>query len=315
LIHVVSRSLLLLLVAVVLTGCGEGETRSPGRSGEVAGVRVVARAQVGHRLLDLTIRSPALGTTAKVRLLTPDGWSPGTRQRWPQLWLLHGCCDTYESWSRDTDIARLKALRRVLVVMPDGGKAGFYSNWRKGPRWETFHLTELRALLEHDFGAGTPRAVAGLSMGGYGAMAYAARHPGLFDAAASFSGVLTPRQNPGLVRGIALLGGGDPDDLWGSPTAHRRTWKAHDTMSLAARLRGTRLFVSSGNGQAGPFDDPGAQDATEAALIRQNVAFARRLGRLNLRATIDLYGRGTHTWPYWERELHRALPLLLGRVP
>jgi hypothetical protein len=47
-------------------------------------------------------------------------------------------------------------------------------------------------------------------------------------------------------------------------------------------------FVSSSNGQAGPFDDPGVQDTTEAALIRQNVAFARRLGRLKLRATIDL---------------------------
>jgi diacylglycerol O-acyltransferase / trehalose O-mycolyltransferase / mycolyltransferase Ag85 len=315
LIPVVSRSLVLLLIALVLTACGGGETRSSSQSPGVAGARVVARTQVGPRLLDLTIRSPALGTTARVRLLTPDGWRPGTRQRRPQLWLLHGCCDTYESWSRDTDIAQLKALRRVLVVMPDGGKAGFYSDWRKGPAWETFHLTELRALLERDFGAGTPRAVAGLSMGGYGAMAYAARHPRLFDAAASFSGVLTPLGNPDLVRGIVSLGGDDPDDLWGSPTAHRQTWKAHDTMSLAPRLRGTRLFVSSGNGQPGPFDGPGAQDTTEAALIRQNVEFARRLGRLNLPATIDLYGRGTHTWPYWERELHRALPLLLGRVP
>ena len=304
----------LLLVAAVLTGCGSG-SKSPGRPSEGGGARVVAQAQVAPRLLDLTVRSPALGTEAKVRLLTPAGWRRGSTQRWPQLWLLHGCCDTYESWSRETDITRLKALERVLVVMPDGGKAGFYSDWKNGPGWETFHLTELRTLLERDFGAGTPRAVAGLSMGGYGAMAYAARHPQLFDAAASFSGVLTPLANPDLVRGIVSLGGGDPDDLWGSPSTDRETWKAHDTMSLAARLQGIRLFVSSGNGRAGPLDDPGAQDGTEAALIGQNVAFARRLGRLHLRATIDLYGPGTHIWPYWERELHRALPLLLGRVP
>ena len=127
-----------------------------------------------------------------MRLLTPAGWRPGDGRRHPQLWLLHGCCDTYESWSANTDIAELPALRDVLVVMPEGGAVGFYSDWRRGPKWETFQLTELRKLLERDFGAGEPRAVAGLSMGGYGAMAYAARHPGLFDAAASFSGVVAP---------------------------------------------------------------------------------------------------------------------------
>ena len=62
---------------------------------------MVAQAQVAPRLLDLTVRSPALGTEAKVRLLTPAGWRRG---------------------SRDTDITRLKALERVLVVMPDGSK-------------------------------------------------------------------------------------------------------------------------------------------------------------------------------------------------
>ena len=68
--------------------------------------------------------------------------------------------------------------------MPEAGQVGFYSDWRArsgGPsRWETFHLTELRQLLERDWRAGNRRVVAGLSMGGLGAMAYAARHPGMF---------------------------------------------------------------------------------------------------------------------------------------
>ena len=88
-------------------------------------------------------------------------------------------------------------------------------------------------------------------MGGFGAMSYAARHPGTFAAAASFSGVVTPLRNAELTRGIVAFGGGDPDALWGSPTADRKVWEAHDPLTLAPRLRGTRLFVSSGNGQAG----------------------------------------------------------------
>ena len=82
------------------------------------------------------------------------------------LYLLHGCCDTYDSWTRETDVETFAGLRDVLVVMPAGGAVGFYSDWQDGPAWETFHLTELRELLERDYGAGPRRAVAGLSTGG-----------------------------------------------------------------------------------------------------------------------------------------------------
>jgi diacylglycerol O-acyltransferase / trehalose O-mycolyltransferase len=56
--------------------------------------------------------------------MTPKGWSsrPAGR-RWPVLYLLHGCCDTYESWTRSTDIEELPELRDVLVVMPEGGRS------------------------------------------------------------------------------------------------------------------------------------------------------------------------------------------------
>jgi diacylglycerol O-acyltransferase/trehalose O-mycolyltransferase len=59
------------------------------------------------------------------------------------LYLLHGCCDSYVSWNRSTDIAQLSKDSDVIVAMPDGGSVGFYSDWRAGPRWETFHTTEL----------------------------------------------------------------------------------------------------------------------------------------------------------------------------
>ncbi|WP_405956530.1 alpha/beta hydrolase [Streptomyces phaeochromogenes] len=84
-------------------------------------------------------------------------------------------------------------MHDVLVVMPEGGQVGFYGNWWNHaaggpPAWETFHLDELRPLLERHYGAGTRRAVAGLSMGGFGAVSYAARRPDLVRAAASYSG-------------------------------------------------------------------------------------------------------------------------------
>src|SRR5690349_19980210 len=97
-----ARTQLAIVAAVVLTGCGGGNP-SPRPAPKVDGATVVARRQVGPRLVDLTIRSPALGRTAQVRLLTPVGWHAGAARRWPVLWLLHGCCDTYRSWSQNTD--------------------------------------------------------------------------------------------------------------------------------------------------------------------------------------------------------------------
>src|SRR5262249_28257543 len=145
-------------------------------------------------------------------------------------------------WTRETDVAKLAPLRKVLVVMPEGGAFGFYSDWQKGPKWETFHLEELRGLLERDFGAGPKRAIAGLSMGGYGALAYAARHPGMFGAAASYSGVVHPAGDPDLVHAIAQSAGEDDAGLWGDPKADKAVWDAHDPTVQAKRLRGTKLF-------------------------------------------------------------------------
>jgi diacylglycerol O-acyltransferase / trehalose O-mycolyltransferase len=45
------------------------------------------------------------------------------------FYLLHGCCDTYDSWTRETDVEQLRRLRNVLVVMPEAGPFGWYSNW------------------------------------------------------------------------------------------------------------------------------------------------------------------------------------------
>jgi diacylglycerol O-acyltransferase / trehalose O-mycolyltransferase len=296
----------LVCASALLLACGSGHAARTPSSAPSAddGAAVVKRVQVAPRLVDLTIRSPALGTTARVRLLTPDGWRAG--RTWPVLYLLHGCCDTYDSWTRETDLARIPALRSVLVVMPEGGAVGFYSDWRGGrPGWETFHLVELRRILERGYGAGRRRAIAGLSMGGLGAMAYVARHRGMFAAAASYSGVLHPLADARWLLGLFAAHTPDPQAIWGDPVRDRARWTAHDPTALAGRLRGVRLFVSSGNGPRDPI---------EARVFGESRAFVGRLRRLHIPVRADFYGAGRHDWPYWQRELHRSLPMLLGAI-
>jgi S-formylglutathione hydrolase FrmB len=243
------------------------------------------------------------------------GWTASARRRWPVLYLLHGCCDTYESWTRSTDVERLPQLRDVLVVMPEGGDVGFYSNWRDGPRWEDFHLRELPRILADGFGGGPRRAIAGLSMGGLGAMVYAARRPRMFRAAASFSGVLHPLAAPRYWLGLFTLYAGDPRAVWGEPDDDRDVWDRHDPTALLPALAGIPLFVSAGDGT------PGSAGAGSGRARLGRGGGGRGDPRVRAPRTSARHPRrrpplrsGGHDWPYWQRELRRALPLLLEAI-
>lgn len=321
-LRLVLAALMLALASAAPTLATAAEASPAGAAAPARGAEVVAVTRVADRQVDLSVRSPALGgRTVNVRLLTPEGWNPADRSRhWPTLWLLHGCCGDYTSWTARTDVARTDSLRDVLVVMPEGGWNGWYSDWwnhgRGGdPAWETFHTGELRRLLERDWGAGSTRAVAGLSMGGQGALLYAARHPGMFKAAAAYSGSVHPLlddESTQRILGFFAGQGNDPLRVWGDPVAQRDIWAAHDPFHLARSLARTPLFLSSGDGTTGPLDPPGSTSELEADFHRQNQALAARLKRAGAKHVVtDFYGPGTHSWPYWQRELHSSLPMLL----
>jgi S-formylglutathione hydrolase FrmB len=260
------------------------------------------------RLVTLEVESPSVGRTG-VSLLLPSAWQAEAERRWPVLFLLHGATNDHTTWLEETDVEGLTEDLEALVVMPDGGEYGFYSDWwDEGtggqPMWETYHLEELPDLLEDAFGAGDVRAVAGNSMGGFGAMSYAARRPGMFQAAASFSGVLD-------IFSLGRLG----EEVWGDREEQRDVWLDHDPVSLAERLEDTALYVTYGDGRPGPLDGPEARfDVVEGWLSAGNVRFVERLRALGLPAAVADYGPGTHTWPYWERALVDALPLLEGAL-
>ncbi|MBO2453781.1 esterase family protein [Actinomadura barringtoniae] len=296
------------------------------------GATVIGERFRGRRTLDLTIRSPVLAMPVQVRLLLPRGWSRDGRRTWPVLWLLAGAGGApaeHTSWTANTDVERMTEDSGVIVVMPAGGRCGNYTDWwnhgKAGPpKWETFHLTEVRQILERGYRAGTARAVAGSGMGGMGAMAYAARHRGLFRAAASFSGPLHTlhRDDSGLdVADLIELGvaigcpAADWTDVWGDPEVQRVVWRQHNPYELVDRLSGVRLYVSAGDGSPGPYDpQPGTDpDILEALAHRVGLEFTGKLKKLGIPASTHFY-RGTHSWPYWQRELEAALPVMLAEI-
>ncbi|MFI0822049.1 alpha/beta hydrolase [Streptomyces sp. NPDC021098] len=298
------------------------------------GASVIAQNYLDPRTVDIAIKSIALGHTASVRIILPRRFGSRSHASWPVLYLLHGGYGDYLDWTRHSDIARLTRERDVLVVMPDGGELGFYTDWwARGagnkPGWETFHLVELAQILVRGLHATGRRAIAGLSMGGFGAMAYAARHPGFFRAAASFSGTLdtfhptvepvsSDRYATWLLRTHITPNGYDALGLFGDPKDQRAVWAAHNPADLVEGLRGTKLFVSCGDGSIGPLDPPGADPSDisvrfEASQLRQNREFVKRASGFELDVTFETYA-GSHTWPYWTREFGRAFPLLMRAI-
>src|SRR3954465_284214 len=161
-------------------------------------LQLVDAKALDARVTELTLRTRALAADTHVRGMLPDGYDPSGGRRYPVLYLLHGCCDDYRSWTDKGDAEKITAGRPLIVVMPDAGQAGFYSDWYNAgaggpPKWETFHIGQLVPWVDQTFATDARRegrALAGLSMGGFGTMSYAARHPDLFVAAASFSGAV-----------------------------------------------------------------------------------------------------------------------------
>ena len=129
-------------------------------------------------------------------------------------------------------------------------------------------------------------------MGGLGALMYTARHPGLFAAAASFSGIVHTRLSGDESRsylGLIDSEGEHPYAVWGAPSVDHQIWAAHNPYDLAPDLLTTPLFISVGDGQPGPLNRGGALDQVEVALHAENVAFRARLTQLGAAATFDFY--------------------------
>lgn len=317
---------------------GAASATSPAWRKADDGAAITAERWLDGRTFDATVKSPALNTSVQVRVIVPNGWSKRRRQTWPVLYAYHGGNDTYVSWTRSTDIERQAAGWRTMVVMPEGGENGSYSDWynygRGGaPQWETFHTREVIQLMERNYHAGTSRAAMGISSGAEGAITYAARHPGLFKYAASYSGILhlTYPGVPSMIMAETLVYGGgktDPFAIWGVPgtPAGDANWRAHDPYYLAQNLRGTGLYVSAGTtGNPGPLDPKNMTliQAIEGRLVAgtaestvgaTTVSFVNRLRQLHIPVTTHIYGDGWHQWAYWIVEYHRAWPRIMKAI-
>ncbi|MEU4423995.1 alpha/beta hydrolase family protein [Actinoplanes sp. NPDC024001] len=221
-----------------------------------------------------------LGTSTAVTVLMPDSAQPP-----PVLYLLHGLGDDETSWTRNTALERYAAAYDLAVVMPRGGRS-FYVGEHGRFLTEELPRVVARWLRVAD----QPAYVAGLSMGGYGALHWALHHPHRFAGAASLSGVLDVAHP--VVR--QMLHDGVPHAF----PAGDLTGSDYDLLSLLERP-----------GAAVPplYLDCGTEDMTYPS----NVRFAERARRAGRQPTVE-FGAGDHDWQYWDRAIQRVLSWIAG---
>jgi S-formylglutathione hydrolase FrmB/LysM repeat protein len=218
------------------------------------GLRIVDRNENDPRMWYYRFQTDAIGWNPGVNVLLPDGYRT-SGLTYPVLYMLHGGAADFRQFDF-LGIRSLTAGKPIIVVMPDGGQAGWYSNpvgSFVGPRnWETFHIAQLIPWIEANFRTYAEydgRAVSGFSMGGFGALKYAAKYYGHFASVSSHSGPASLRRDGGLVvhwanlsSAVVELGGAT---VYGVPWDEFRV-SADNPVERIESYRNKRIFLVAG---------------------------------------------------------------------
>ena len=297
--------------------------------------------------------SPSLGTTKRYLVWLPPAYRDGgASASYPVAYYLHGLYGDETNWARQgrlgatLDSLVAAGMPPMIVVMPDGDDS-WYTTWnrlvdagacradtvRREPAerycvpWARYDEYIARDLVAHvdttyrTIARRGSRGIAGLSMGGYGAVTLALRYGEVFSAAASHSGVLSP-----LYDGAAPFAPppGYVDDAAQLQAKWRRVWPlispafGSDTAAWWARdpARLARAALAAQNSQGARHALPRLRfdsGVDDKGIIDENRAFHHELVALGI-AHDWIERPGAHTWDYWRREVPHSLAWLAASL-
>jgi len=243
--------------AAALSALGLGATAAPAQAASNGfGLTIKDHAVFGGRMHYYRFDTAQIAWDPGVNVLLPDDYFTSNR-RYPVLYLLHGGLQDFRKFDMEDDIRGLTAGKRLIVVMPDGGAAGWYSNPVNsfaGPKnWESFHMNQLLPWIDANFRTYAEydgRAVSGFSMGGFGALKYTAKYYGHFASVSSHSGPASLRRDAGAVvhwantssAAVELNGG----TIYGAPFWNQGRVAADNPVERIESYRNKRIFMVCG---------------------------------------------------------------------
>jgi putative tributyrin esterase len=320
-----------------------------GRSTDGAVADGSSSARLTSRVSAESFWSQALGIRKQFVVYLPPSYEASSQRRYPVAYYLHGMLGDEWNWVRSGAIDRTldslvaSGLPEMIVVMPDGDD-GWYTTWNNlgnnaecrrsrppgrqsetvdaycvpWPKYDDYIARDLVARVDSVYRtipSRSARAIAGLSMGGYGAISLALAYPDVFSAAASHSGVLSPlymgphpysapsryasteaelRQNAGNLWPAMVLAFGRDTTGWWPRDPGRRAAR----YSSADRTRMPALMLDVG--VADPYVDQS----------RDLHATLHRLGVTHAYAEWP----GAHNWDYWRLHARESLRWIGGHI-
>lgn len=268
--------------------------------GLFAGITVTeAQVSRGKVLEGLTIDSKLMDKEMRYTVYLPFDYETSNRY-YPVVYLLHGYSDNDMGWVQfgevnmkvDKAIAEGK-IPPMIIVMPDGGVSWYINNYDNSVPYEDYFFEEFIPYIESKYRIRKEkryRGIAGLSMGGYGTLVYALKHPDKFAACAAFSAGLTV---PGQVEN---MGQQQWDNVYGVVYGKGLSGEERLTDHFLAnnpfhivknankeKLKSLRYYIDCGDDD---FLSP-ANNEFHNLLIDENISHEYRVRD------------GHHSWQYW----------------
>ena len=261
----------------------------------------------GKIIEGLTMSSSILGKSVNYSVYLPYDYETSKRS-YPVVYLLHGYTDNETAWVQfgqvhhvlDKKIA-LRELPEMIVVMPDAGVTWYINDFKNKVRYEDMFVEEFIPYIDKTYRTRATkefRGITGLSMGGYGSLLYAMKHPNLFAASAPLSAAIYHKEE--VIKHKAARWEKVESILYGKDlkgedriTAH---WKANNPFYLAdssdkRSLREVKYYFDCGD------DD---------FLYKGNSLFHVKLRDMNIKHEFRIRD-GKHNWQYWRTGIGDAL--------
>jgi len=289
-----------LLLFVGLANCSSIAEAAPPPTRSSQAVATKPRA-ADPRLQTIQFESKLVGKRLPYNVLLPRDYDKpeANAKRYPVLYLLHGLFGHYDNWANLTRLIDYSAPYDLIIVMPEGND-NWYIDSAAVPsdKYETYIVSELLPDVQQRFrtiDSRDARAIAGLSMGGYGALKFAAKYPEKFSFAASLSGALGAASwTENDLKGL--------EKIWESLNAvfgpfGNQTRQANDLFRLYREAPLAQLpFI---------YLDCGTEDT----FFASNHSFSELL--LARKIPHEYRERpGVHGWKYWDEQIQEVLRLV-----
>lgn len=269
----------------------------------------------GSAVLALSMHSEALKRDVNYRVYYPNGYRT-TSEYYPAIYLLHGLGGSEKDWS-DPKLGNMQAIcdeyfrahpeQKRVIIMPDGGNLWYRDSADDSAKVETFFFNELIPEVEKRFRIKTDaanRAIVGLSMGGYGSLLYATRHPDMFSSCCGMGAAIRTKDEVAKhsFKEFLIRYRKAADQTDENAERFDDYYYANDPHALVTKLpeeskKTLRFMLDCGD------DD---------SLLVGNVAFFYEARQSKVSCELRVRDGG-HTWQYWRESLPLALEFVAGQ--